>query len=230
MRIAGWQKNSCIDYPGRLSCVLFFTGCNFKCPYCHNPELVRGEFPDPHEMTEILAFLAQRKGFLDGVVVSGGEPTLHAGLFQFCRQIKSLGYAIKLDTNGSRPAVLRRLIQARLVDFIAMDIKTDPDRYAPLIQEKCRTANITASIDAIMASGLPCEFRTTCIKPLVDRDTVVRIARLVQGAPRLVLQRFQPTRVLQPEFFKKNNRQIEAEELNQFQALASAWVKECVLR
>ena len=135
MVFGGLQKNSLIDYPGKVSCVLFLSGCNFDCPYCHNPDLAKDSSLCPVLLDEkaVFDFLQRRKGFLDGVVISGGEPTLQKDLLVLCKKIKELGYLIKLDTNGSRPQVIKRLIDEGLVDYIAMDIKTDPFHYSPLI-------------------------------------------------------------------------------------------------
>lgn len=128
MIIGGIQKNSLIDYSEKISCVVFLAGCNFTCPYCHNPDLVRWKSASkpPIDENEICAFLESRKGFLDGVVISGGEPTLNDGLPLFLERIKRLGYSVKLDTNGTRPRMIGHLIENGLVDYIAMDIKADP--------------------------------------------------------------------------------------------------------
>ncbi|MBW1769313.1 MAG: anaerobic ribonucleoside-triphosphate reductase activating protein, partial [Deltaproteobacteria bacterium] len=136
MLFGGLQKSSLIDYPGKLSCVLFLSGCNFDCPYCHNPGLVKGRFSDHAQFEEktVYDFLEKRRGFLDGVVVSGGEPTLQKDLVSLCEKLKEMGYPVKLDTNGSRPQVLRSLIDEGLVDYIAMDIKTDLLRYSSFIK------------------------------------------------------------------------------------------------
>jgi len=134
MIIGGLHKNSLIDYPGKISCVIFLSGCNFDCPYCHNPELAKGRSLSTGYLSEdlIFDFLGSRKGFLDGVVVSGGEPTLQKGLISFCEKIRLMDYPVKLDTNGSRPEVIKKLIDEDLVNYIAMDIKTDPSHYTPL--------------------------------------------------------------------------------------------------
>ena len=120
MILAGIQKNSFIDFPGKISCVLFTTGCNFICPYCHNARLARGEYPERFELAEAVDFLISRRGMLEGVVITGGEPTLDRGVVDLCRAVKSLGYPVKLDTNGSRPGLLRQLLAQHLVDYIAM--------------------------------------------------------------------------------------------------------------
>ena len=163
MHFGGMQKNSLIDYPGKLSSVIFCSGCNFDCPFCHNPALARGSAACPADLTasNIHTFLKQRQGFLDGVVISGGEPTLPTDLEDFCRQIKEFGFPVKLDTNGSRPEVLERLIDQKLVDYIAMDLKTDPVLYSAYIKTGYGPDSILDSIRILMASGIDYEFRTT---------------------------------------------------------------------
>ena len=138
MKFGGLQKNSLIDYPGKIACVLFVCGCNFDCPYCHNPELVKETIENPLAFHENKAydFLKKRKGLIDAVVISGGEPTLQADLADVCQHIKQMGFLVKVDTNGSRPEVVRQLIVDKLVDYLAMDIKTDPPAYSPVIKKK----------------------------------------------------------------------------------------------
>ena len=189
MVFGGVQKNSFIDYPGKMSCVLFVTGCNFDCPYCHNPGLVRGGNTCPNQLSEedVCCFLQKRKGFLDGVVISGGEPTLRQDLADVCEKIKSMGYPVMLDTNGSRPQVLKRLLNEGVVDYVAMDIKSDPLAYSPLIAKEEDSRGILESIRVIMESAPAYEFRTTCVKPIVDAEIIVNIARLISGAMLYVL-------------------------------------------
>jgi pyruvate formate lyase activating enzyme len=178
-----------------------------------------------------MAFLASRKGLLDGVVISGGEPTLYPDIALLCRSAKGMGYPVKLDTNGSRPRELKRLIEEGLVDYVAMDIKTDPFRYGPLIQEDMDPAKILASIAIIMESPLPYEFRTTCVRPIVDEKGMERIARLIAGARLYVLQRMRcGTAVLDPEFFQGSGRPWEDRELEGLKAIAAPWVANCVVR
>jgi len=230
--IGGFQKNSLIDYPGRISAVLFLSGCNFDCPYCHNPDLARPcrEYPHTLDPEMIFSFLEKRKRFLDGVVISGGEPTLQKGLAGLCDRIKQLGYPVKMDTNGSRPHILRKLVQDGLVDYIAMDVKTDLLNYASLIRKNCRPDDIQESIRLILSSGLPHEFKTTCIKPLVSQKIVKEIVRLIEGANLYALQRFQETETLHPSFFQENDFYIDDRELAQFQSSAQSHVTSCIIR
>jgi len=232
MQIGGLQKNSLIDFPGKVSSVIFCSGCNFDCPYCHNPDLVRGPSNCPNNLnTEMVyGFLDQRREFLDGVVISGGEPTLQPDLADLCRKIKDLGFPLKLDTNGSLPRVLQGLIEKGLVDYIAMDLKTDPVLYRSFIKPDCRPDAIVASVELIMESGIDYEFRTTCVKPIVTYRTVENILQLVQGARLYVLQRFRNSELLHPEFFRDGNCEYSNEALLNFKALAEHWVDKCLIR
>ncbi len=232
MHIGGIQKNSLIDYPGKLSSVIFCSGCNFDCPYCHNPGLVDGHVGCPNDLNTgaIFDFLDQRRGFLDGVVVSGGEPTLQPDLLDLCRRIKNLGFPVKLDTNGSRPRVLQSLIREGLVDYVAMDLKTDPVLYRAYIKRDCQPDPIVASVALIMESGIDYEFRTTCVKPIVTPQTVENIVELIKGARRYALQRFRNSGVLHPEFFKAGNCEYSRDEMLQLKALAEQTVDECLIR
>ncbi len=230
MIIGGWQKNSFIDYPGKISCVLFFSGCNFKCPHCYNPQLATGKPAQVIEEHRVYDFLEQRKVFLDGVVLSGGEPTLNKDLFALCAKIKKMGYPIKLDTNGSRPRMIAGLLEKGLIDYIAMDIKTEPSNYAPLIQKKCDPEQIFESIRIIMQSGIAYEFRTTCIKPLVDAKIIESIARYIHGARLYALQQFKNIGVLHPELFANNDCEYDDNELMHLRSVARPWVKECIVR
>ncbi len=231
MIIGGLQKNSLIDYPPHISCVIFTQGCNFRCPYCHNPDLVAEVPPEylPLEEEDIFEFLAKRKTYLDGVVISGGEPTLHPDLFYWCRRIREMGYLVKVDTNGSRPEIISRLIDDGLVDFIAMDIKTDPERYAPHIVTKINTDRIRLAVDLILDSGVPHEFRTTCVNPIVDEAAITEIAKLITGAKRYALQRPNLKTTLNPAFFE-NMIPHDESTLRFFQSIAAPHVDSCILR
>ncbi len=232
MILGGFQKNSLIDYPAKVSCIIFLSGCNFSCPYCHNPGLARGNQAIPSFLDKnfIYDFLIKRKGLLDGVVISGGEPTLQNDIFSLCEKIKKIGYPIKLDTNGSRPNVVKALIDDGLVDYIAMDIKTDPAGYAPVISNNCESQRICSTIDIIMASSLKYEFRTTCIKPFVNSDTIHRMLQYIKGADLYILQRFNHAEVLNPEFIETNECVVTDKELAGFQTIAEDLVGSCLIR
>ncbi len=232
MHIGGIQKHSLIDFPGIISCVLFLSGCNFHCPYCHNPELVRKGLQPPSDITPrwFYDFLEKRKGLLEGVVITGGEPTLQQGLDLFCEHIKHLGYPVKLDTNGSRPDVLKKLIEKGLIDYMAMDLKTDPSRYWPALTDQQHSDNIGSSIHIIMNSGIEYEFRTTCVPPLIDEDVIDRLSSLIKGAKRYLLQRFRKTEILNPDFFKPQPYLYSDAELEHFKSIASPRVQRCMIR
>ena len=232
MHFGGLQKTSLIDYPDKISCVLFLCGCNFDCPFCHNPQLARGGTVDPlaPDPDRLYRFLDNRRSFLEGVVISGGEPTLQPDLPSLCTKLKQLGYPVKLDTNGSRPRVIQNLINDGLVDYIAMDIKTDPLHYGPLMQEECAPDCILESIRVIMKSASAYEFRTTCVKPLVSAGAIEEICRLIRGADLYVLQHFRNDNVLHPEFFCDMNPAFTEDELEQLQSIAAPCVKKCVIR
>ncbi len=192
MRIGGYVPCSLSDFPGHLAAVVFTQGCNWRCPWCHNPALVYPErFTRPLPVPEILARLAQRRGKLDGVVVTGGEPTLHADLTDFLRAIRTLGFAIKLDTNGSHPAVVRTLLDARLVDFVAMDLKAPWSRYAEAVGVPVDTAALAETISLLRTRAIPHQLRTTKWPGLTDADCAA-IALLAAGSPH-VWQEYRPT-------------------------------------
>jgi len=233
LKIGGFQKNSLIDYPGKISCVIFLSGCNFICPYCHNPLLLKKN-GFSIDVKDIYDFLKVRKGLIDAAVISGGEPTIQKGLILFCEKIKEIGYPIKLDTNGSHPTVIRDLINKGLVDYIAMDIKTDPldsMRYSSLIREDCSSEHILESIRVIMESEIPYEFRTTCVKPFVDENTVETITHnVIYGAKLYILQEFHRAEILNPLFFKDEKDFYSFDKLKDFKAIADKSVQKCIIR
>ena len=199
MRIGGLQKTTMLDFPGKVSSVVFTQGCNFFCPYCHNPDLVvyRGE---ALAVADVIAFLVKRRKVLEGVVISGGEPTLHEGLFSFCATVKSLGYAVKLDTNGSRPEVLRLLLQAELLDYVAMDVKADPEQYPAILCPQGAGDTILRSMALLEESRIPHEFRVPCVAPFINADSFTAIIEHINQAP-LFLQAVRLANVLQADFF-----------------------------
>lgn len=228
MQFGGIQKNSFIDFPDRISCVLFVSGCNFTCPYCHNPALARGEQPAPIAEEHAYGFLRDRKHLLEGVVISGGEPTLSKEIFQVCRRIKAMGYPIKLDTNGSRPEILGRLLSEGLIDYVAMDVKTDPDDYGPPLAPIGSGDDVIASIELLMAGPVPYEFRTTCVAPFISPSIMARIGYWLKGARNYFLQPFRPETVLIPGFFKDVASPIS--DLEALRAAIAARVPACRIR
>lgn len=202
MKIGAVQKSSFIDYPGKISAVVFTQGCNFRCPYCHNPELVLPEcFSASLSEEEFFLFLERRRGKLEAVTVSGGEPTLQPDLGSFIERVKELGYAVKLDTNGSRPGVVRDLISRGLIDYVAMDIKAPLDKYPSVVRAPVCIEDIELSIRTILHSGLEHEFRTTIAKPLLDKDDFRKIAEMTAG-DRCIFQKFVPNKPIDPSILQ----------------------------
>jgi pyruvate formate lyase activating enzyme len=225
MILGGIQKQSFIDYPGKISCVLFTQGCNFHCPYCHNPQLVRTGNDSPLEETRLWDFLKRRTGFIDGVVITGGEPTLQKDLISFCGKIKAMGYSLKLDTNGSRPQVVQELIEKGLVDYIALDIKTDPSFYSPVLCRDSQHFSIRETIRAVLTSSTEHEFRTTCVKPFLDTTIIEGMVPLVSGADLFSFQQLRTkSGMLNPEYMKSTTA-CQREELEEWGATLSEHVK-----
>ena len=192
MRIAGIQKLTLLDYPGKVACTVFLSGCNLRCPYCHNPELVLPERGNGSEMPVqgVLAFLEGRKGKLDGVCVTGGEPTLQPELPELLEKLRSLGFAVKLDTNGTNPGMLKTLLHNGVLDYVAMDIKNSPERY----RETCGGADVLSRVQEsaglLLKGAAEYEFRTTVCKPLHTEKDMAEIGRWLKGAKRYFLQAF----------------------------------------
>lgn len=186
MKIGGLLKFTLIDFPGRPAAVIFTQGCNFRCRYCHNPELVYPHmFTEPVAEEEIDAFLKRRQGTLEGVVVSGGEPTLFDDLPQFLGKLKSMGYAVKLDTNGTRPEMLKEIIDNKLVDFIAMDLKAPLEKYALITGVDFNMSIIQQSMDLIRSAGIGYEFRTTYDKEVLTDADIEAISQMAGGRYRV---------------------------------------------
>ena len=201
MNIGGLQKVSLIDFPGKISAIIFTQGCNFRCPYCHNPQLVDPKLYRPCLFSkDILDFLAHRRGKLDAVTITGGEPTLQEDLIPLIQKIRKMGFAVKLDSNGSRPAVLDRLLKEKLLDFIALDIKAPLDKYSQVVKVQMDTGAIAQSVRLVIQSKIPQEFRTTVVKSMLTQKDILAIAKEIAGAKRYALQRFQPAQTLDPEF------------------------------
>ena len=191
MHIAGLQKLTLLDYPGKTACTVFLSGCNLRCPFCHNASLVLpGRTPPVISEPELLAFLQKRRRLLDGVCITGGEPTLNQDLPQLLRAIRDLGYSVKLDTNGTQPRQLQALLQDSLVDYVAMDIKNSPEQYARTCGGIDVLAQAQESVRLLMTGTVPYEFRTTVVKPLHTPQDMVSIGRWLQGASAYYLQNF----------------------------------------
>lgn len=201
MNIAGFQKLTLIDYPGHLATTVFTVGCSFRCPFCHNPELVdRGSWniEQDSKKKEFFKFLKTRIGKLDGVCITGGEPTIQPDIIDFIKKVKKLGYKVKLDTNGTRPDVVRKIIREKLVDFIAMDIKNHPGKYNKTTATKGDIDRIKLSVELIRNSGIDYEFRTTVVPGLHVEEDFKKIAKWLKGAKSYWLQRYRQSKILDP--------------------------------
>ena len=192
MFIAGMQKLTLLDYPGTVACTVFTAGCDLRCPFCHNASLALPDRPrDSMEEDEVLAFLKKRVGVLDGVAVTGGEPLMHRELDKLLGEIKALGYSVKLDTNGTFPAHLREVVEAGLVDRVAMDIKAAPENYGRLVGiEGFGLASVRESAEYLMGCGVDYEFRTTAVKGLHTEADFEGIAEWIAGAKEYYIQGF----------------------------------------
>ncbi len=227
MRLGGLQKCSLIDYPGKVSAIAFTVGCNFHCPYCHNPELV-DETADEINPDEFFNFLATRQGKLDAVTVTGGEPTLHDDLLPFLKKIKKLGFLAKLDTNGTHPDTIKKALADKLVDYLAMDIKAPLHKYEGTVARPTDIDAITESINLIKTNQVPYEFRTTVIKSLLPIEDFHGIGEAIAGAKIYFLQKFIPTKLLNPAFRKKTT--YSDEEFTEIQSIMSTYVETCLIR
>ena len=192
MNVNGLQKLTLLDYPGKVACTVFLAGCNLRCPFCHNSELLDAAAAETvMDDGALLDFLKKRQGMLDGVAFTGGEPLLRPDLPELLRRVRTLGYSIKLDTNGTRPDALARILSEGLVDYVAMDVKNAPERYAETCgAEKMDLAPIYASIEALRSGAADYEFRTTVVDELHDAEDFAAIGAMIEGAKRYFLQPF----------------------------------------
>ena len=191
MKIHGLQKMTLLDYPGKVACTVFLGGCDLRCPFCHNAELIDGSAKAVMEDDELLQFLQRRKGLLEGVAITGGEPTLRQDLPGFLGAIKALGYPVKLDTNGMHPEVLKKMLDENLVDYVAMDIKNSPEKYAMTCGlETMNLEPLYESIELLKASGIDYEFRTTVVEELHALSDFPKIGEMVRGGKAYYLQAF----------------------------------------
>lgn len=230
MKLGSINKTSLLDYPAKLSAIVGAQGCNMCCPWCHNFYLIPHEFTKHSQIItedDFHSFLDQRKNFLDGIVITGGEPTIQSDLPEFCANVKKKGFSVKLDTNGTHPSVLRGLLKNELVDYIAMDIKTDLDQYHQLFKENIDVNEILESIDIIMSSDQPYEFRTTCVSPFVTTENMDQIGRLIKGSRSLFLQKCNPTE----QMVNSSKFEIVNEDrLVELKQIADQYVQNCEIR
>ncbi len=204
MNIGTIQRFSLIDFPGRICAIVFTQGCNFRCPYCHNPELVEPSlYGRGMAEGDLLAFLDRRRGKLDAVSITGGEPLLQRGLTGFIEKVRALGYLVKVDTNGSFPLVLKDMLDKGLLDYIAMDVKAPLEKYEEVVKASVKPESIAQSIQLIMNSGIDYEFKTTVPSSLLTEKDLEKIGTLIKGAKRYYLQQFVPSKTLDPAFMNE---------------------------
>ena len=228
MRIQGLQRLTLLDYPEHTACTVFTAGCNFHCPFCHNASLVVDISEEPQmSEDEFFAFLQKRIGILDGVCVSGGEPLLQPDIEQFIQRIKDMGYAVKLDTNGSFPDKLIHLVERGLVDYVAMDIKNSPETYAITAGvEMLNIDSIKRSVSYLKEGHVPYEFRTTVVKHYHSEDAFERIGQWIEGTEKYFLQNF----VDSGDLIGKQSRGCSEEEMKEFLEVVQKYIPEAKLR
>ena len=228
--IKGVQKTTLVDYPGALACTVFLGGCDFRCGYCYNRDLVlkaRALPSLPEE--EFFSFLDSRKGILEGVCITGGEPTLWEGLATFCRKIKESGFKVKLDTNGARPERVKQLIDAKLVDYVAMDLKAPLEKYASVTGVDTNVGKIRETISLLIQGESDYEFRTTIVPDKISVREIREMACQIQGAKRYYLQQFRASATtINPRY--ADMEPLSGASLRQMQEIASEYVKEVGLR
>ncbi len=190
MKISGLIKTTLLDFPGKVACTVFTYGCNFRCEFCHNARLVTEENSDNISEEEFFSFLSKREGILDGVCITGGEPTLQKGLGDFIRKIKEMGFAVKLDTNGYSPEILEQLLKENLLNYVAMDIKASPENYGSVCGVNIDIERIKKSVSILKESGIDYEFRTTCVKECHTEKDFKEIAEWLEGDSKYFLQQF----------------------------------------
>jgi len=231
MIIGGLEKLSLLDYPEHLAAIIFTQGCNFRCHFCYNPQLV---LPDKEKgpallESDLFLFLKQRQGKLEGVVITGGEPTLHPDLPEFIRAIKGLGYLVKLDTNGTNPEMLAGLIEAKLIDYIAMDLKAPLAKYSRTAGIAIDCHNLEKSVKIIKTSGLPYEFRTTLVPGLIEAADIAAMGQTIKGATKWYLQAFKSDTDLVDTNFR-SQRSFSPKEMRSMAEIGRKYVQLCELR
>ncbi len=191
MKFSGLQKMTLLDFPGKVAATLFTGGCNLRCPFCHNASLVLNTAAEEHLVEEVLTYLKKRQGLLDGVCITGGEPLLCEGLEDFIKEVKALGYSVKLDTNGTNPERLENLIKSGLIDYVAMDVKNSIENYSAAVGiNGYNTEKVEKSIDLLLSGVVDFEFRTTVVNPIHSVEDIKKLAQRIKGAPRYFLQNF----------------------------------------
>lgn len=225
MTISGLQKTTLIDYPEKIACTVFTHGCNFRCPFCHNPELVTKPLKEGEVVSEeeFFKFLKNRRYLLEGVVVTGGEPCINEDIVDFAKKIKEKGFNVKIDTNGSFPEAIQKLLEEKAVDYIAMDIKSTLEEYEATTGGFSEVEKILRSIELIKNSNVDYEFRTTVVKGMHTKESMENIARLLKGIKNFSLQNFKYTKSISSEFSKEN--EFSKKELEKFGKIFEKYVE-----
>lgn len=228
MLIGGLQKTTLVDYPGKIAATIFTIGCNYRCSFCHNPEIVKGIAKVIPEYT-VMEFLKSRRDLIDAVCITGGEPTLQQDLMPFIKKIKNLGYAVKLDTNGHRPGVLEKLLNQNLLDYVAMDIKAPWAKYEKIVCRKQDLEKLKKSVTILKEGRVPYEFRSTILPALHTEKDIIAMARQIKGADKYFLQQFRPAQALvDPEFMSKIT--YTKKQLNEITQNFKDWFRVCRVR
>ena len=225
MIISGLLKTTLLDYPGGVAATVFLGGCNMACPFCHNSSLIT-EPKEAYSMEEFIDFLARRKNILEGVCISGGEPTIHRDLPEFIQTIKHLGFPVKLDTNGSNPSMLRHLIEEKLIDYVAMDVKSAPEVYEGCCGTSVDMSSISESVMFLKEGRVPYEFRTTVVSELHSSDHIRRMGEFLQGADKLFLQNY----VDSPEVLTKNLHPLPLATLEEYKNILKCYIPNTFIR
>lgn len=230
MIITGFQKSTLLDYPGKVSALIFTYGCNLRCQYCHNPELVIRKCLKKNIIEEetVISFLKERKGLLDALVITGGEPTLQHDLIPFIKKVKRLGYIVKLDTNGTDSKIVKDILDLDIVDYWAMDVKYEEELYKQNLINSIPYSEIQNSIKEIMKRGKDYEFRTTYVKGLHTLKSAEGIGKLVKGAKRYYIQNFRPGKTINPSLNFSNS--FTEDELIQIKKVMNKYVKDVEIR
>lgn len=229
MKISGLQKLTLLDYPGKLACTIFTTGCNFRCPFCQNASLVLPEAESDHmDEEEVLSFLKKREGVLDGVCITGGEPCLQSDLEDFIKKVRSFGFSVKLDTNGSFPEKLSSLLEKGLLDYVAMDIKTSKEKYLEVsgVKNEKMLENVIKSVEILKNSSVPHEFRTTTAKELQTEEDFRKIGEWLKGEKKYFIQQY----VSSGDLVGEEKTPYEKEDLEKFANLVRNFVENVEIR
>ncbi len=230
MLISGFQKSTLLDYPGKVACLIFTYGCNLRCEYCHNPELVI--FPcNPSTIVkndDIYSFLKERKGLLDAVVITGGEPTIQPDLISFIQRVKKLGYLVKLDTNGTDSKIVKQILDLNIVDYWAMDVKYEKELYIQNLVDKVDYKEIEKSISLLMKKARDYEFRTTFVKGIHTLESAKGIGELIKGSKRYYIQNFRPGKTINPTLSNRNS--FTEKELEGIKRVMKEYVKDVEIR